>query len=210
MTRGGGVTLRFWDSNKLLCLHYFWDLIFIRCWGIFGSAPLAWPTKSCFLWGKADDTFRKGELLGVICNWPWALESALQHWGNCPVNASVCWPPECERGNRLHFCISLKIPAPSFLLIVLQIVNHSVVSDFCEPKDCNPPGTSLSMEFSRQGHWSGSPFPSPGTFPTQGLNLGSTLQTDCLLTEPPILQIIIEIFLSWYSAVTSCFNKPFI
>ena len=29
----------------------------------------------------------------------------------------------------------------------------------------------LSMGFSRQGYWSGLPFPSPGIFPTQGLNL---------------------------------------
>ena len=28
----------------------------------------------------------------------------------------------------------------------------------------------LSMEFSRQEYWSGLPFPSPGIFPTQGLN----------------------------------------
>ena len=30
----------------------------------------------------------------------------------------------------------------------------------------------LSVEFSRQAYWSGLPFPSPGIFPTQGLNLG--------------------------------------
>ena len=30
----------------------------------------------------------------------------------------------------------------------------------------------LSMEFSRQEYWSGQPFPSPGIFMTQGLNLG--------------------------------------
>ena len=29
----------------------------------------------------------------------------------------------------------------------------------------------LSMEFSRQEYWSGLPFPSPGIFPTQELNL---------------------------------------
>ena len=30
----------------------------------------------------------------------------------------------------------------------------------------------LSMEFSRPEYWSGQPFPSPGIFPTQGLNAG--------------------------------------
>ena len=37
--------------------------------------------------------------------------------------------------------------------------------------DCSPL-VALSMEFSRQGYWSGWPFPSPGDIPTQGLNLG--------------------------------------
>ena len=30
----------------------------------------------------------------------------------------------------------------------------------CDPRDSSPPG-SLSLGFSRQGHWSGLPFPSP-------------------------------------------------
>ena len=33
----------------------------------------------------------------------------------------------------------------------------------------------LFMGFSRQEYWSGSPFPSPGIFPTQGSNLGLLL-----------------------------------
>ena len=31
---------------------------------------------------------------------------------------------------------------------------------FCDPMDRGPPGSSLSMEFSRQEYWSGLPFPS--------------------------------------------------
>ena len=38
--------------------------------------------------------------------------------------------------------------------------------------DCNPPGSSPSMGFSRQEYGSGLPFPSPGIFLTQGSNLG--------------------------------------
>ena len=34
------------------------------------------------------------------------------------------------------------------------------------------PQAPLSMEISRQEYWSGLPFPSPGIFPNQGLNLG--------------------------------------
>ena len=37
--------------------------------------------------------------------------------------------------------------------------------------DCSPPGSSVH-EISRQGYWSGLPFPSQGIFPTQGLNPG--------------------------------------
>ena len=44
----------------------------------------------------------------------------------------------------------------------------------------------LSMEFSRQGCWSGLPFPSPGDLPNPGIEPGSpTLQADVLLSEPP-------------------------
>ena len=41
----------------------------------------------------------------------------------------------------------------------------------------------LSMEFCRQEHWSGLPFPSPGHLPDPGLKLASpTLKADCLPT----------------------------
>ena len=40
-----------------------------------------------------------------------------------------------------------------------------------------------SMGFSRQEHWSGLPFPSPGIFPTQGLNPGLP---PCRLTLYPL------------------------
>ena len=44
----------------------------------------------------------------------------------------------------------------------------------------------LSMGFSRQGYWSGLPFPSLGDLPNSGIEPGSpTLQTDALPSEPP-------------------------
>ena len=43
-----------------------------------------------------------------------------------------------------------------------------------------------SMEFSKQGYWSGLPFPSPGDLPDRGIKPGSpALQADALLSEPP-------------------------
>ena len=42
----------------------------------------------------------------------------------------------------------------------------------------------LSMRFSRQGYWSGLPFPSPGDLPSLGTEPGSpALQADSLPTE---------------------------
>ena len=44
----------------------------------------------------------------------------------------------------------------------------------------------LSMGFSRQEHWSGLPFPSPGDLPDPGIELRSpTLQADSLTFELP-------------------------
>ena len=45
---------------------------------------------------------------------------------------------------------------------------------------------SPSMGFSRQGYWSGLPFPSPGDLPDPGIKLGSpTLEADALISAPP-------------------------
>ena len=45
--------------------------------------------------------------------------------------------------------------------------------------------TPWSMGFSRQEHWSGLPFPSPGDLPKSGIEPGSpALQTDALPSEP--------------------------
>ena len=44
----------------------------------------------------------------------------------------------------------------------------------------------LSMGFSKQGYWSGLPFPSPGDLPDPGIEPGSpALEADALTSEPP-------------------------
>ena len=75
-----------------------------------------------------------------------------------------------------------------------------------------------SMGFSRQGYWSGLPFPSPGDLPDPGIEPGSpTLQADALPSEPPgnpissksLLNIycIFSILVSGYLSVTPfCFQ----
>ena len=61
-------------------------------------------------------------------------------------------------------------PFPSIFAEISPSESCSVVSDSLWPcGNCQAP---LSVEFSRQEYRSGLPFPSPGTIPTQGLNLG--------------------------------------
>ena len=61
--------------------------------------------------------------------------------------------------------------------------SRSVVSDSLRPHGHQTPP---SMGFSRQGYWSGLPFPSPGNLPDPGIKPRSpALWTDALLSEPP-------------------------
>ena len=67
----------------------------------------------------------------------------------------------------------------------------------------------LSIGFSRQGYWSGLPFPSPRDHPKTGIEPGSpALQADTLSSEPPekpgfLEGISHELFLPFQSDVTS-------
>ena len=55
----------------------------------------------------------------------------------------------------------------------------------CNPLDCSPLAL-LSMKFSRQEHWSGLPFPSPGDLPNSGIEPRSLiLKAESLPSEPP-------------------------
>ena len=50
-----------------------------------------------------------------------------------------------------------------------------------------------SLGFSRQEHWSGLPFPSPGKLPDPGMEPGSpALRADALPSEPPGWQVTKE------------------
>ena len=54
----------------------------------------------------------------------------------------------------------------------------------CDPIDGSPAGYP-SLGFSRQEHWSGLPFPSPGDLPDPGIKLASpALQANSLLEKP--------------------------
>ena len=60
------------------------------------------------------------------------------------------------------------------------------------------------MGFSRQECWSGLPFPSPGDLPNPGIEPGCpTLWADTLLSEPPVLLLMVQPF----SIILSRINK---
>ena len=52
----------------------------------------------------------------------------------------------------------------------------------------------LSVGFSRQEHWSGLPFPSPGDLPNPGIEPRSlALQADALPSEPPGKPLLMDL-----------------
>ena len=55
----------------------------------------------------------------------------------------------------------------------------------CDPMDCNLPG-SFSMGFSRQGYWSGLPFPTLGDLSNPGIEpTSSALVGEFFIPEQP-------------------------
>ena len=85
-----------------------------------------------------------------------------------------------------------------------DVKSLSRVRLFVTPVDCSLPGSS-STGFSRQGHWSGLPFPSPRIFPDPGIEPGSpALQADTLPSEPPGKPIMTPNWTDLYASITSC------
>ena len=55
------------------------------------------------------------------------------------------------------------VPWPKRVSLCAQLLQSCLT--LCNPIDCRLTGSSLSMGFSRQEHWSGLPFTSPGDLP---------------------------------------------
>ena len=74
---------------------------------------------------------------------------------------------------------------------------------FATPWDYITCQAPLSVGFSRQGYWSGLPFPSPGDLPDRGMKLRSPkLQADSLPSVPPRKPRIISSEFKIYSYCT--------
>ena len=104
--------------------------------------------------------------------------------------------PETNRFFRsplilLHvlFHLGLKIVSLTKKYTVSPTVSKLSVSRPVVPDSLRPPWTAahqapLSMRFTKQGYWSGLPFPSPGDLPNPAIEPGSpALQADSLLTK---------------------------
>ena len=66
-----------------------------------------------------------------------------------------------------------------------ESVGHSVVSTLCNPMHCSPLGSSVHGIFqARIMEWVAMPS-LPGDLPDSGIELGSPLRADSLLSEPP-------------------------
>ena len=120
-------------------------------------------------------------LLAVDCGPPGSsihgiFQARLLEWVPISFSRGSCQP----RYWTLVFCSSC---------MASRLVGGNLVAKSCLTLvtpwtiACQDP---LSMGFSRQGYWSGLPFPSPGGLPNPGIEPGSpALQADSLLTELP-------------------------
>ena len=83
------------------------------------------------------------------------------------------------RGQRTRWSPTLQPHTPT-----LQSGSAALI--LCGCMDYSLPGSSLSMGFPRQKHWSALPFPSPGDLPDPGIELWSPALADRLFpTTPP-------------------------
>ena len=100
-----------------------------------------------------------------------------QRWQ--PTRLSRPWDsPGRNTGVGCHFllqCMKVKSESESLSRVRLLATPWTAVHQ-----------APLSMEFSRQEHWSGLPFPAPGDLPNPGIKHKSpALQADSLPSEPP-------------------------
>ena len=74
--------------------------------------------------------------------------------------------------------------------VLLKVLVAQSCLTLCDPMDCVAHQAPLSIEFSRQEHWSGLPCTSPGDLPNPGIEPRSpALQADSLMSEPGKPQI---------------------
>ena len=99
------------------------------------------------------------------------------------------WSPCSSRDSQRVFSSTTIQKHQFFSIQFMSCFNVHPIGQLC-PTLCDPHGLThqalLSMEFFRQEHWSGLPFPSPGDPPWPwGWIVSPELQADFLQSEPP-------------------------
>ena len=104
---------------------------------------------------------------------------------SCPTLSD---PMDCSLpGSSIHGIFQARVQ--EWVAIAFSVSKSCEVAQLC-PTLCDPwtlaHQAPPSMGFSRQGYWSGLPFPSPGDLPDPGIEPRSpTLQADALTSAPP-------------------------
>ena len=55
--------------------------------------------------------------------------------------------------------------------VKVEVLVTQLCPTLCNPVHCSPPGSPLSMGFSKQEYWSGLPWPPPGDLPDPGIKV---------------------------------------
>ena len=148
--------------------------------------------KKILILGKLEGRKRgQQSWMASLTQWTWVWANSWRQWRT--GKSGVLQSMRSQRtGHDLFFKVNLFqiklliiFPKSSSLLFVsisvLVLVVPLVLSRFqscrtlCNPKDYSPPGLQapLSMGFSRQEYWSGSPFPSLGDLSDPGIEHAS-------------------------------------
>ena len=107
-----------------------------------------------------------------------------QEWGNKNESGVSSWASAGNYLSRVKCMVRSVLMAPRLWAIFSCVQSLSHVQFFATVPWTGMHQVPLSMEFSRQEHWSGLLFPSPGDLPNPGIEPGSpALQAYSLPTE---------------------------
>ena len=167
--------------------HCLSDIVIYNKEYVFGLRPVS-DTELLKLWNLLSEESHKCVFL-LLMKWLWIPpRMGADIWETQPCNwkagtfSATPWPLGRSVGMKIKFCLSGQWFKQSCLR------NGVLVTKSCQTV-CNPCTVAckspLFMGFSRQGHWSGLPFPSPGDLPDPGIEpKPPALQADSLPSEP--------------------------
>ena len=172
------------DLASTTCPIRSWGLFLLWLWPFVLSGVISPLTSSCMLGTSPPGTF----LFQCPIFLPFhtvhgVLKARILRWFAIPFSSGphsirpLHHDPSVLGGLTRHGLVSLSQTRE------FSEFSHSLTSDSLQPHGLQAPP---SMGFSKQGSWSGRPFPSPGDLPDPGIRPGSpALRADSLPSEPP-------------------------